>query len=99
MISTAMGAGKMAKNYPVLYTVLVWLGVVVFGFVTFYGVYILSLVPEIPASEVTDREVVVQTGAAIVALGATSLVFVGMSLWRNRDMSALTSRTPPKSRV
>ena len=85
----------MAKNYPVLYTILVWLGVVAFGFVTFYGIYILSFLPEIPISEAADRQVVMEAGAAIVALGTTSLIFLGMSLWRNR---AVSSRTPPKSR-
>ena len=54
----------MAKNYPVRYTILVWLGVVAFGFVTFYGIYILSFLPEIPTSEAADRQVVIQAGAA-----------------------------------
>jgi hypothetical protein len=26
----------------------------------------------------------IETGAAIVALGATNLIYLGMSLWRNR---------------
>ena len=41
----------MAKKYPVLYTILVWIGIAAFGFTTFYGMYILSFLPEIPASE------------------------------------------------
>ena len=71
----------MAKKYPVLYTILVWIGIAAFGFMMFYGMYILSLLPEIPAS---DGEVFIETGAAIVALGATNLIYLGMSLWRNR---------------
>lgn len=69
----------MAKNYPALYTILVWLGIVAFGFMTFYGLYILSFVPEIPISNASDAEVLIQTGAAI---GATSLIFLSRSLWR-----------------
>ena len=41
----------MAKKYPVLYTILVWIGIAAFGFMMFYGMYILSFLPEIPASD------------------------------------------------
>jgi hypothetical protein len=27
----------VAKKYPVLYTILVWIGIAAFGFTTFYG--------------------------------------------------------------
>jgi hypothetical protein len=55
----------------------------------FWGMYILSFLPEIPASEREVREMLVENGAAIVALGATGLIYLGMSLWRNR------AATPP----
>jgi hypothetical protein len=77
----------MAKKYPVLYTMLVWIGIAAFGFMMFYGMYILSFLPEIPASDEEVRQVVIETGAAIVALGATNLIFLGMSLWRNRGIA------------
>jgi hypothetical protein len=32
----------MAKKYPVLYTILVWIGIMAFGLVMFCGMYILS---------------------------------------------------------
>ena len=74
----------MAKKYPVLYTILVWIGIAAFGFMMFYGMYILSFLPEIPASDGEVRQMLVESGAAIFALGASSLIFLGMSLWRNR---------------
>jgi hypothetical protein len=77
----------MAKKYPVLYTILVWIGIAAFGFMMFYGMYILSFLsflPEIPASDGEVRQLFIETGAAIVALGATNLIYLGMSLWRNR---------------
>jgi len=74
----------MAKKYPVLYTILVWIGIAAFGFVMFCGMYILSFLPEIPASDGEVRQMLIETGAAIFSLGATSLIFLGMSLWRNR---------------
>jgi threonine/homoserine/homoserine lactone efflux protein len=77
----------MAKKYPVLYTILVWIGIATFGFMMFYGMYILSFLPEIPASDEEVRRVVIETGAAIVAIGATNLIFLGMSLWRNRGIA------------
>jgi hypothetical protein len=55
-----------------------------FGFMMFCGMYILSFLPEIPASDGEVRQMLIETGAAIVALGATNLIFLGMSLWRNR---------------
>jgi hypothetical protein len=61
-----------------------WIGIAAFGFMMFYGMYILSFLLEIPASDEEVRQVFIETGAAIVALGATSLIFLGMSLWRNR---------------
>src|SRR5262245_43604168 len=64
----------MAKKYPVLYTILVWIGIAAFGFMMFWGMYILSFLPEIPASEREVREMLVENGAAIVALGATVLI-------------------------
>ena len=75
---------EMAKKYPVLYTILVWIGIAAFGFMMFYGMYILSFLPEIPASDEEVRQMLIENGAAIVALGATGLIFLGMSLWRNR---------------
>ena len=60
----------MAKKYPVLYTILVWIGIVAFGFTTFCGMYVLSFLPEIPASEVEERQMLIETGAMIAALGA-----------------------------
>jgi hypothetical protein len=78
----------MAKKYPVLYTTLVWIGIAAFGFIMFYGMYLLSVLPEIPASDGEERQMLIQTGAAIVALGATSLIFLGMSLWRNRGIAS-----------
>jgi len=30
------------------------------------------------------KNTIIETGAAIVALGATNLIYLGMSLWRNR---------------
>ena len=74
----------MAKKYPVLYTTLVWIGIAAFGFMMFCGTYILSFVPEIPASDREVRQLLVENGAAIVALGVTGLIYLGMSLWRNR---------------
>jgi hypothetical protein len=74
----------MAKKYPVLYTILVWIGIAAFGFIMFYGMYILSFLPEIPASDGEVRQMLVESGAAIFALGASSLIFLGRSLWRNR---------------
>jgi hypothetical protein len=74
----------MAKKNPVLYTILVWIGIMAFGLVMFCGMYILSFVPEIPASDGEVRQMLIENGAAIVALGATSLIYLGMSLWRNR---------------
>jgi hypothetical protein len=74
----------MAKKYPVLYTILVWLGIAAFGSIMFYGMYILSFLSEVPANDEEVRQMVIEGGAAIVALGATSLIFLGMSLWRNR---------------
>ena len=41
----------MAKKYPVLYTILVWIGIAAFGFIMFCGMYIWSFLPEIPASD------------------------------------------------
>jgi cytochrome b561 len=75
---------EMAKKYPVLYTILVWIGIAAFGFMMFCGMYILSFLPEIPASDGEVRQLFIETGAAIVALGATNLIYLGMSLWRNR---------------
>jgi hypothetical protein len=43
--------------------------------------------PEIPPSDEEVRQVFIETGAAIVALGATNLIFLGMSLWRNRGIA------------
>lgn len=74
----------VAKKYPVLYTILVWIGIAAFGFMMFYGMYILSFLPEVPASDGEVRQFFIETGAAIVALGATNLIYLGMSLWRNR---------------
>ena len=74
----------VAKKYPVLYTTLVWIGIAAFGFMMFCGTYILSFVPEIPASDREVRQMLVENGAAIVALGVTGLIYLGMSLWRNR---------------
>jgi hypothetical protein len=74
----------MAKKYPVLYTILVWIGIAAFGFMMFCGMYILSFLHEIPASDGEVSQMLVETGAAIFALGATSLIFLGRSLWRNR---------------
>jgi hypothetical protein len=62
----------MAKKYPVLYTILVWIGIAVFGSMMFFGMYILSFVPEIPASDGEVRQMLIENGAAIVALGATT---------------------------
>jgi hypothetical protein len=76
---------EMAKKYPVLYTILVWIGIAAFGFMMFSGLYILSFLSEIPERE--GREMLIEAGAAIVALGAASLIFLGMSLWRNRGSS------------
>ena len=84
----------MAKKYPVLYTILVWIGIAAFGFTTFCGMYILSFLPEIPASEGEERQMLIETGAAIAALGAASLIFLGMSLWRNRGMATVSSPRP-----
>jgi hypothetical protein len=53
----------VAKKYPVLYTILVWIGIVAFGFTTFCGMYILSFLPEIPASEGEERQMLIETGA------------------------------------
>ena len=78
---------EMAKKYPVLYTILVWIGIAAFGFIMFNGIYILSFLPDIPASEREERQMLIETGAAIFALGAASLIFLGMSLWRNRGSS------------
>jgi threonine/homoserine/homoserine lactone efflux protein len=89
---------EVAKKYPVLYTILVWIGIAAFGFTTFYGMYILSFLPEIPASEGEERQMLIESGAAIVALGATSLIFLGMSLWRNRGMATVSSRRSPRPR-
>jgi hypothetical protein len=75
---------EMAKKYPVLYTILVWIGIAAFGFMMSCGMYIWSFLPEIPASDGEERQMLIKTGAAIIALGATSLIFLGMSLWRNR---------------
>ena len=86
----------MAKKYPVLYTILVWIGIVAFGFTTFCGMYVLSFLPEIPASEVEERQMLIETGAMIAALGAASLIFLGMSLWRNRGMATVSSRRSPR---
>jgi predicted cobalt transporter CbtA len=77
----------MAKKYPVLYTTLVWIGIAAFSFMMFYGMYILSFLPEIPASDGEVRQLFIETGAAIVAIGATNLIFLGMSLWRNRGIA------------
>ena len=77
----------MAKKYPVLYTILVWIGIAVFGFILFYGIYMLSFLPEIPATDIEERQIFIEAGSAIVALGATSLIFLGLSLWRNRGSS------------
>jgi hypothetical protein len=74
----------MAKQYRVFYTILVWIGIAAFGFIMFYGMYILSFLPEIPASDGEVRQMLVESGAAIFALGASSLIFLGRSLWRNR---------------
>jgi hypothetical protein len=74
----------MAKKYPVLYTILVWIGIAAFGFMMCCGTYILSFLPEVPASDQEVRQMLVENGAAIVALGATGLIYLGMSLWRNR---------------
>jgi hypothetical protein len=87
----------VAKKYPVLYTILVWIGIVAFGFTTFCGMYILSFLPEIPASEGEERQMLIETGAAIVALGATSLIFLGLSLWRN-GAATVSSRRSPRPR-
>jgi predicted cobalt transporter CbtA len=73
----------MGKKYPKLYTMLVWSGIAAFGFVMFFGMYILSFLPDIPASDVQERQMLIDTGAVIVAFGATSLIFLGMSLWRD----------------
>ena len=86
----------MAKKYPVLYTILAWIGIVAFGFTTFCGMYVLSFLPEIPASEVEERQMLIETGAMIAALGAASLIFLGMSLWRNRGMTTVSSRRSPR---
>jgi hypothetical protein len=75
---------RVAKKYPVLYTILVWIGIAAFGFMMFCGIYILSFLPEIPASDGEVRQMLIENGAAIVALGATSLIYLGMLLWRNR---------------
>ena len=56
-----------------IHTFLVWIGIAAFGFTTFYGMYILSFLPEIPASEGEERQRLIETGAAIVAFGATTL--------------------------
>ena len=77
----------MAKKYPVLYTILVWIGVAAFGSMMFYGMYILSFLPEIPLREGEERQMLIEAGAAIVALGAGSLILIGRSLWRNRGSS------------
>jgi hypothetical protein len=74
----------MAKKYPVLYTILVWLGIAAFGSIMFYGMYILSFLSEVPANDEEVRQMVIEDGAAIVALGAVGLIFVSTSLWRNR---------------
>jgi hypothetical protein len=74
----------MAKKYPVLYTILVWIGIAAFGFMMCCVTYILCFLPEIPASDREVRQMLVENGAAIVALGATGLIYLGMSLWRNR---------------
>jgi hypothetical protein len=74
----------MAKKYPVLYTILVWIGIAAFSFIMFCGIYILSFLSEIPAGDGEVRQMLIENGAAIVALGATSLIYLGMSLWRNR---------------
>src|SRR5262249_4876170 len=71
-------------KYPVLYTILVWIGIAAFGLVMLCGMYILSFVPETPASDGEERQMLIENGAAIVALGATSLIYLGLSLWRNR---------------
>jgi CheY-like chemotaxis protein len=76
---------EMAKKYPVLYAILVWIGIAAFGFTMFYGMYILSFLPEIPASDGEARQTLIEVGAAIVAIGAASLNFLGISLWRNRS--------------
>ena len=86
----------MAKKYPVLYTILAWIGIVAFGFTTFCGMYVLSFLPEIPASEGEERQMLIETGAMITALGAASLIFLGMSLWRNRGMATVSSRRSPR---
>jgi hypothetical protein len=86
----------VAKKYPVLYTILAWIGIVAFGFTTFRGMYVLSFLPEIPASEVEERQMLIETGAMIAALGAASLIFLGMSLWRNRGMATVSSRRSPR---
>ena len=84
----------VAKTYPVLYTILVWVGVAVFGFVTFYGTYILSLVDDFPTE--AERQIVIEAGAAIMALGTTSLIFLAKSLWRNRDTATRSSQNSPR---
>jgi hypothetical protein len=86
----------VAKKYPVLYTILVWIGIVAFGLTTFCGMYVLSFLPEIPASEVEERQMLIETGAMIAALGAASLIFLGMSLWRNRGMATVFLRRSPR---
>ena len=93
MAETFTNARRVVANkYPVLYTILVWIGTVAFGFTTFYGLYILSFIPEIPANEPEIREVVIEGGAAIVAIGLTSLIFLAKSLCRNREIAVPSSR-------
>jgi hypothetical protein len=75
---------EMAKKYPVLYTILVWIGIPASGFMMFCGMYVWSFLPEIPASDGEERQMLIEAGAVFVSLGATSLIFLGMSLWRNR---------------
>jgi len=78
----------------VLYTTLVWIGIAAFVFTTFCGMYILGFLPEIPASEGGKRAPDAHRNRRGVALGATSLIFLGMSLWRNRDMATVSSPRP-----
>ena len=84
---------EVAKKYPALYVILVCIGIVAFGFTMFYGIYILSFLPEMPETDGEDRQLLIETGAAIVALGAASLIFLGMSLWRNRSHGSIAPPT------
>ena len=43
-----------------------WIGIAAFGFIMFYGMYILVF-SEIPASEREERQMLIETGAAIFA--------------------------------